>query len=87
MSSFICNNCKDEFDLFGHGGGQRLANKFHTQLLAEVPITTAVREGGDSGTPIVASDPKSPAAVAFERAAERVAFQVLIAPAGREMEV
>jgi ATP-binding protein involved in chromosome partitioning len=62
MSSFICHNCKDEFDLFGHGGG-------------------------DSGTPIVASDPKSPAALAFERAAEKVAFQVLIAPVGREMEV
>ena len=87
MSSFICHNCKDEFDIFGHGGGARLANKYQISLLAEIPITTIVREGGDSGVPIVVSDPDSAPAQAFRRAAEQVAFQVLLAPVGRAMEV
>jgi len=43
--------------------------------------------GGDQGVPIVASDPDSVPASALRLAAERVAFQVLITPAGRAMEV
>ncbi|HZS47339.1 MAG TPA: iron-sulfur cluster carrier protein ApbC [Blastocatellia bacterium] len=87
MSSFICHNCNDEFDLFGHGGGERLANKYQVPLLGQVPITTTIREGGDRGVPIVSSDPGNPSAKALTQAAEKVAFQVLIAPIGREMEV
>jgi len=87
MSGFVCHKCKSEFDLFGHGGGERLSNKYHIPLLGQIPITGDIRVGGDQGVPIVASDPDSVPASALRLAAERVAFQVLITPAGRAMEV
>ncbi|HEX5951506.1 MAG TPA: sodium:proton antiporter, partial [Actinomycetota bacterium] len=45
-------------------------------LMAEVPLMVALREGGDTGTPIVASDPDSPAGVAFRQAARGLAQAV-----------
>jgi ATP-binding protein involved in chromosome partitioning len=87
MSSFECSNCKGVFDLFGHGGGERLSNKYQIPLLGQIPITSNIRESGDKGTPIVISNSGSISAEALSLAAERVAFQVLITPSGRAMEV
>jgi ATP-binding protein involved in chromosome partitioning len=41
-------------------------------FLGEIPIDLAIREGGDAGTPIVASHPQSPQAAAFRRMAEEL---------------
>jgi ATP-binding protein involved in chromosome partitioning len=48
-------------------------------FLGEVPLNIAVREGGDTGKPIVAADSDSPPAKAFLEIAEKVAVQVSIA--------
>ncbi|GAC1530597.1 MAG: P-loop NTPase [Acidimicrobiales bacterium] len=53
------------YELFGAGGGQELATKLGVPLIGQVPLVSAVREGGDIGVPIVVSDPGSDAAVAF----------------------
>jgi ATP-binding protein involved in chromosome partitioning len=87
MSSFVCGKCHSEFDLFGHGGGERLSNKYQIPLLGQIPITGDIRKGGDQGVPIVISDPESASANALRLAAERIAFQVLITPSGRAIEV
>ena len=56
--------------IFGSGGGARLALELGVRLLGEVPLHQPVREGGDSGTPIVVGDPSSGAARALTAIAE-----------------
>ncbi len=65
-------------DIFGSGGGEALARQTGVPFLGAIPIDPAVREGGDSGTPIVVSDPASPVAQAFVRLAEQLASQLSI---------
>ena len=52
-------------EIFGHGGGKAEAARKGLPFLGEVPLFTAIREGGDAGVPIVVSAPDSPAALAF----------------------
>jgi ATP-binding protein involved in chromosome partitioning len=78
MSYFICSNCSQQHEIFGSGGGAELAKKFHTQLLGQVPLSISVREGGDTGVPIVVSAPDSPQAIAFKQIADGVATQVSV---------
>jgi ATP-binding protein involved in chromosome partitioning len=61
------------YELFGSGGGQELADRLGVPLIGQVPLVSAVREGGDIGVPIVVSDPMSEAAQAFEAIASWVA--------------
>ena len=65
MSYFVCGHCDERTEIFGHGGGARMAEDLGIPFLGEVPIDTRVRSGGDEGTPIVAAAPESPAAQAF----------------------
>ncbi|WP_413248185.1 Mrp/NBP35 family ATP-binding protein [Sinomonas flava] len=68
-------------EVFGTGGGQRVADRLSAslgvpvELLGTVPLDVALREGGDAGTPIVLSSPSSPAAVALKAVADRLATQ------------
>jgi ATP-binding protein involved in chromosome partitioning len=78
MSYFKCDGCDKRHELFGRDGGKTLAKKFNTELLAQLPVVTAVREGGDEGRPIVVRDPQSEVALAFRDLARRVAQQVSI---------
>jgi ATP-binding protein involved in chromosome partitioning len=72
MSSFHCPHCNMETPIFGHGGVQAAARRMGLPFLGEIPIDLAIREGGDAGTPIVASHPQSPQAAAFRRMAEEL---------------
>jgi ATP-binding protein involved in chromosome partitioning len=79
MSHFVCTSCQHESDIFGRGGGEALANELGVPFLGSIPIYEPIRVGGDSGVPIVISEPDSPAGRAFRAAAERTAAQVSIA--------
>jgi ATP-binding protein involved in chromosome partitioning len=79
MSYFVCPDCGRESDIFGRGGGERLAHELEVPFLGSVPLYEPIRVGGDNGTPIMVSDPDSPPARAFTQAAERAAAQVSIA--------
>ena len=81
MSGYVCPRCGTEDALFGQGGAQALAERFHVPLLAQVPLVPAIREGGDQGRPIVVADPAHPVSRMFLALAERVA-----ALAGRPAE-
>jgi ATP-binding protein involved in chromosome partitioning len=83
MSYFACPNCHHEADIFGHGGGERMATELGVPFLGRVPIYQPIREGGDTGVPLVISEPDSPAARAFMAAAEQTAAQVSIASYAR----
>ncbi|MCJ1706854.1 Mrp/NBP35 family ATP-binding protein [Microbacterium sp. VKM Ac-2923] len=67
-------------DLFGAGGGEAVARALSTQgnevpLLASVPLSTALRTGGDDGRPVVIAQPDDPAARAIEAAAAALAVR------------
>ncbi|MGH3343750.1 MAG: Mrp/NBP35 family ATP-binding protein, partial [Carbonactinosporaceae bacterium] len=78
MSGLSCPHCGETVDVFGTGGGQRLAAALSRQLgtpvpvLGQIPIDVALREGSDEGLPLVLSDPDSPAAKELRQAAERL---------------
>jgi ATP-binding protein involved in chromosome partitioning len=79
MSYYACPNCHHESDIFGHGGGERLAESMEVPFLGRLPIYQPIREGGDEGRPIVVSEPGSVAGRAFMTVAERTAAQISIA--------
>ena len=83
MSHFVCPGCSRESDLFGKGGGARLADELVVPFLGHVPLYEPVRSSSDLGTPIVMAEPASPPSVALIAAAERVAQQVSIASFSR----
>jgi ATP-binding protein involved in chromosome partitioning len=78
MSYFIAPDTGTRYDIFGAGGGERLAAHYHVPYLGAVPLGLDVREGGDSGVPVVVGQPDSPQALAFRHVAEEVARQVSI---------
>ncbi|WP_026919182.1 Mrp/NBP35 family ATP-binding protein [Gordonia shandongensis] len=66
---------------FGSGGGQRVADRLTqavgatVELLGQVPLETALREGGDAGEPVVLSAPDSPSGSALRDIAEKLAVR------------
>jgi ATP-binding protein involved in chromosome partitioning len=78
MSYFIAPDTGNRYEIFGKGGGQKLADEYALNFLGEVPLGMEVREGGDSGVPVVVSAPDSPQSAAFRHVAEEVARQISI---------
>jgi ATP-binding protein involved in chromosome partitioning len=72
MSTHICSNCGHEEHLFGHGGVANEARQLGVPLLAEIPLHIDIRLAADAGTPIVMSQPESPAALAYRDVAKRL---------------
>ncbi len=80
MSAFIPPDAPDKrYPIFGSGGGATLAREAGVPLLAELPLELPVREGGDSGVPVVLSAPVSATAQAFLALAERLAATAAVA--------
>ncbi|MEO5904854.1 MAG: Mrp/NBP35 family ATP-binding protein [Gemmatimonadaceae bacterium] len=73
MSWLECAHCGKPTKIFGEGGGQRLADEVGVPLLAQIPLYPQMVLSGDTGAPIVTSEPNSAAAVALIRAAEKIA--------------
>jgi ATP-binding protein involved in chromosome partitioning len=71
MSWFTGDDGK-RYELFGNGGGQELADELGVPLLAQIPLTMALREGGDDGKPIAAVAPDSETGKAFHALAAQV---------------
>jgi len=83
MSYFVCPNCAHEADIFGRGGGEKMAADLGVPFIGRIPIYQPIREGSDIGIPLMISEPESSAARAFMAAAERTAAQVSIASYNR----
>jgi len=66
-------------DIFGTGGGERLAKQTGVPFIGAIPMDPAVREGGDSGYPVILSQPDSPVAQAMLAIAEDLAAKVSVA--------
>jgi ATP-binding protein involved in chromosome partitioning len=72
MSYFVAPDTGARYDIFGEGGGQRVADEYGVPLLAQIPLDPEVRKGGDEGTPITVRRPDSPQARAFRGLAASV---------------
>jgi ATP-binding protein involved in chromosome partitioning len=79
MSYLPCPHCGERVDVFGTGGGEAVADTLtrivgaRVPVLGQVPIDMRLREAGDSGTPLVLSDPDSPAARQLTTIADQLA--------------
>ncbi len=72
MSYFLCPSDGVRYDIFGSGGGQREATRLQVPLLGQIPIEMAIRESGDLGRPLVASDLDSAVTGEFVRIASQI---------------
>jgi len=78
MSYLPCPHCGERVEVFGAGGGEAVASTLtrivgaSVPVLGQVPIDLRLREAGDSGIPVVLSDPGSPAARELTKVADAV---------------
>ena len=75
MSWFTGDDGK-KYELFGRGGGELLSAELGVPLLAQIPLMTALREGGDDGRPIAAVAPESEVGKVFHELARKVATEM-----------
>jgi len=68
---------ENKYYIFGHGGGQKLANQLEVPFLGEIPLVKGISDSGDAGRPVVL-DEQSPMSKAFSEMAQKVAQQVAI---------
>jgi len=66
-------------DIFGGGGGQKLADQAGVPFIGGIPIDPIVRTGGDNGVPVVVSYPDSPVSIALRAIAEDIAAKISVA--------
>lgn len=76
MSEFVCPDCGGVHDVFGSGGGERLAEEADIPLLGSVPLDPEVRSSSDDGSPIVLSETDSPAREALIETSEHTRERV-----------
>lgn len=81
MSYFLAPDTGTRYDIFGHGGARREAERLGVPFLGEVPLTMDVRESSDAGTPVVVSDPQGAQATVYRDIAGKVWEQVKAASA------
>jgi len=74
MSAFTCKH-GESYEVFGSGGGQRLAEQIGVPLIGAVPLDANLAAGGDTGMP-VALDDAGPLAAVFAAMAERVTTEI-----------
>ncbi|QRM54495.1 Mrp/NBP35 family ATP-binding protein [Sinorhizobium sp. BG8] len=72
MSYFIAPDTGNRYDIFGHGGARKEAEKIGVPFLGEVPLTMDIRETSDLGTPVVVSNPDGAAAQTYREIGRRV---------------
>lgn len=69
---------ENKYYIFGNGGGQKLADELGVPLLAKIPIVQAIREGGDSGKPVLSGDTDPVTAAAFDELVANTARYISI---------
>jgi len=72
MSYYQCPKCGKREDLFGSGGGTRIAAHYGVPLLGQIPLVPEVRSAGDAGKPIVVDRPEHPVSKLFIEIAAKV---------------
>ncbi len=76
MSGFVCPHCGKVTEIFKSGGGEATAKDMNVQYLGRIPIEPEVVQSGDSGMPIVISNPESESAKAFKGIVDKIVTTV-----------
>jgi ATP-binding protein involved in chromosome partitioning len=76
MSFHVCTGCGERVDIFGSGGGSRVAGEFGIPLLGEIPLVQEIRAAADAGTPIVVERPEHPQSQAFRAIAAKMIREI-----------
>jgi len=72
MSGFICPKCGEQINIFGIGGGERMAEEMGVPFLGRIPIDPTISEDSDKGTPFILVHTDTPAAKAFKNIVKKV---------------
>ena len=72
MSYFVAPDTGTRYDIFGHGGAEREAEKLGLKFLGGVPLHMDIRELSDAGTPVTAVRPEGPEAAVYKDIAGKV---------------
>jgi ATP-binding protein involved in chromosome partitioning len=72
MSYFVAPDTGKRYDIFGHGGARREAERLGVPFLGEIPLDIRIRETSDAGTPIVVAEPDGAHATTFREIARAV---------------
>jgi len=72
MSYYLCTGCGERHDIFGTGGGRAMAQRLGLPFLGEIPLATAIRDGGDRGVPVAMGEPGSAHAQTIAHIAEQL---------------
>lgn len=80
MAVHVCSACGHKDAIFGSHGGEELAQQYDTNLLASLPLVSAIRAGADVGAPIVQAAPDSAEAALYQVAARRLAGALSLRP-------
>ncbi|MHC1547054.1 Mrp/NBP35 family ATP-binding protein [Phyllobacterium sp. K27] len=83
MSYFIAPDTGARYDIFGHGGARKEAERLGVPFLGEVPLVMEIREMSDAGTPVVISNPDGPQTKVYREIAAKVWDQLKLAKGGR----
>ena len=76
MSYFIAPDTGNKYDIFGTGGGEKLAEENGVPFLGGIPIDPRIREGGDKGIPIIYEQPGTEHANSIIEIAKKLAGEV-----------
>src|SRR5688572_31559058 len=86
-SFFVCGKCGEHHELFGKGGGQKIAEFAGAPLLGQIPLYPEVRKWGDAGVPVVEAAPGSPAAEAFTAVARSLLASLRASAGGAVLNI
>jgi ATP-binding protein involved in chromosome partitioning len=78
MSYHLCGNCGHQSHLFGQGGGERIADKYETHLLGQLPLDIAIRSDADNGKSPLIQDSTSDISQLYRKIARKLASQLFL---------
>ena len=70
--SWFTGDDEKKYYLFGHGGGEDLAKRLEVPLIGQIPLLPEIREGSDTGSPLVATMPESEGGIIFAQISETI---------------
>ncbi|RLA08491.1 MAG: iron-sulfur cluster carrier protein ApbC [Gammaproteobacteria bacterium] len=78
MSYHICKKCGEEENIFGTGGGNKMADQYEVDFLGALPLDISIREDTDSGNPTVARDESSKISQIYRDIARRTSAKLAL---------
>lgn len=73
MSVYVCPKCGHHEHIFGKDGIDKIATAMNLDILGDIPLNKHIREGCDSGKPILVTDPNCPESLIYKDIARKVA--------------